>query len=123
MGAKKANGEILAFIDVDCEAEKNWLEEIEKSLNQNDAVIGKNCTLRCNTVIGNKELADGTNSSCPIIGDNVNIGPNSCIIGPIKIGNNVVIGAGSVVIKDVPDNCIVAGNPAKIIKKIKSDIE
>ena len=36
--------------------------------------------------------------------------------GGVKIGNNVIIGAGSVVVKDVPDNCVVAGNPAKIIK-------
>jgi acetyltransferase-like isoleucine patch superfamily enzyme len=38
------------------------------------------------------------------------------IIGDINIGNNVVVGAGAVVVKDVPDNCIVAGNPARIIK-------
>lgn len=52
----------------------------------------------------------------PIIGNNVSIGCHACIIGGITIGNNVTIGAGSVVVKDVPDNCIVAGNPAKIIK-------
>jgi serine O-acetyltransferase len=37
-------------------------------------------------------------------------------LGPVKIGNNVTIGAGAVVVKDIPDNCVVAGNPAKIIK-------
>jgi serine acetyltransferase len=52
----------------------------------------------------------------PIIGDNVSIGCHACIIGGIHIGNNVTIGAGSVVVKDVPDNAIVAGNPAKILK-------
>ena len=51
-----------------------------------------------------------------MIGDNVVIYPHSIIIGDIKIGNNVKIGAGSIVTKDVPDNCIVAGNPAQIIK-------
>ena len=39
------------------------------------------------------------------------------ILGPFRIGNNVIIGANAVVIKDVPDNCIVAGNPAKIVRK------
>lgn len=55
--------------------------------------------------------------TCPRgIGNNVSIGCNVCIIGSIRIGNNVKIGAGSVVIKDVPDNCVIAGNPAKVIK-------
>ena len=47
-----------------------------------------------------------------IIGDNVRIGSNATIL-PVKIGNNVVIGAGAVVTKDIPDNTIVKGNPAK----------
>ena len=42
---------------------------------------------------------------------------NSVVFGNIKIGNNVTIGAGSVVTKDIPDNCVVAGNPARIIKR------
>lgn len=50
------------------------------------------------------------------IGDNVELGANVTIIGKIHIGNNVTIGAGSVVVKDVPDNCVIAGNPAKVIK-------
>ena len=44
------------------------------------------------------------------------MGANVCIIGGGRIGDNVEIGTGSVVVKDVPDYCIVAGNPAKIIK-------
>ena len=46
------------------------------------------------------------------IGDNVRIGSNATIM-PVKIGNNVVIGAGAVVTKDIPDNIVVKGNPAK----------
>ena len=53
----------------------------------------------------------------PIIGDNVHISAGARILGPIKIGNNVIIGANAVVVKDVPDNCVVAGSPAKIIKE------
>ncbi len=51
-----------------------------------------------------------------VIGDNVSLGANVTVIGNVHIGNNVIVGAGSVVIKDVPDNCVVAGNPAKIIR-------
>lgn len=54
----------------------------------------------------------------PIIGDNVKCGANVTVLGGITIGNNVVIGAGSIVVKDVPDNVVVAGNPARIIKKL-----
>lgn len=53
------------------------------------------------------------------IGNNVFIGINSIILPNVKIGNNVVIGAGSIVNKDIPDNVVVAGIPAKIIKTIE----
>lgn len=50
------------------------------------------------------------------IGSRCFIGANSIVMPGVRIGNNCVVGAGSVVTKDVPDNCIVAGNPARIIK-------
>lgn len=53
-----------------------------------------------------------------IIGDNCFIGMNSVILKGTTIGNNVVVGAGSVVSGTIPDNCIIAGNPAKIIRRI-----
>lgn len=54
----------------------------------------------------------------PIIGNNVSLGANVTIIGGVHVGDNVVVGAGSVVVKDIPDNCVVAGNPARIIRRI-----
>lgn len=55
------------------------------------------------------------------IGDNVWIG-GSCVILPgVKIGNNVVIGAGSIVTKDIPDNVCAAGNPCRVIRKITGE--
>lgn len=53
----------------------------------------------------------------PIIGDNVSIYANAVVFGGIRIGNNVKIGAGAVVNKDVPDNCTVVGNPFRIIER------
>ena len=78
-----------------------------------DVILGKGCILYQNITIGKKYGSEGKS---PIIGNNVRIYANSCVIGDIKIGDNAVIGAGSVVIKDVPANAVVAGNPAKIIK-------
>ena len=47
----------------------------------------------------------------------MSLGANVTMIGPVHIGNNVTVAAGAVVVKDVPDNCMVAGVPAKIIKQ------
>ena len=52
------------------------------------------------------------------IGDNCWIGGNTCIMPGITIGKNVVIGAGSVVTKDLPDNVIAVGNPCRIVREI-----
>lgn len=78
--------------------------------------IGSNFSFRQCTTIGNKR--DGSNEDLPIIGNNVTVGANVCIIGSISIGDNVQIGAGSVVVKDIPSNSIAVGNPARVIKSI-----
>lgn len=80
------------------------------------AQIGMNCTIYQNVTIGTGKKNPITNLDVPIIGDNVTIFANAVIVGGITIGDNVTIGAGSVVLKDVPSNCTVAGNPARIIK-------
>lgn len=75
--------------------------------------IGRNCTFQPNVFVGQKD----SDENVPTIGDNVYFGPGAMVFGKVKIGNNVVIAPNSVVIKDVPDNCVVSGVPAKIIKQ------
>lgn len=54
------------------------------------------------------------------VGDGASIGSNATILCGLTIGEHAIVGAGSVVVKDVPDNTIVAGNPAKMLRKIDS---
>ncbi len=77
--------------------------------------IGKNCGLKQSTTIWAKLKKDGTMSRCPLIGNNVDIGANVCIIGEVEIGDNVVIGSGSVVTKSIPPDSVAVGNPARVI--------
>ena len=78
-------------------------------------MAGKNLELFQNVTIGsNRKERNGR--FMPIIGNNVSIGSGAVVVGPIKIGNNVSIGANSYVDKDVPDNAVAAGLPAKIIR-------
>ena len=76
--------------------------------------LGKNCTFRPGVVFG-KKLTEETGGAQ--VGDNVNFGVGAKIIGAVTIGNSVIVGANSVVTKDVPSNCIVAGAPARIIRQ------
>lgn len=74
------------------------------------ARIGKNCTMHQMSTIG---FGKG---GVPTIGDDVFIGMGAYILGKVKVGNNVRIGAGAIVVEDVPDNCTVVGPKAKIIQ-------
>jgi serine O-acetyltransferase len=64
----------------------------------------------------------GINGKTPIIGNNVTIGCHSAILGDIKIGDNVKIGAGTIVTKSIPDNCTVIGNRAIIVRQNGSKV-
>ena len=86
----------------------------------NNVWIGPNVGIYTpNHAFDSKERTHGYEKSLPIeIGDNVWIGGSVTIIGGVKIGQNSIIGAGSVVTKNIPDGVIAAGNPAKVIREI-----
>ena len=81
-------------------------------------IIGDNCTLHQNTTIGR---SFGLNGGTPIIGNNVVIFPGCQIVGKVRIGDNLIIGSGSVVIKNIPANFVVGGNPARVLSENSSD--
>lgn len=72
--------------------------------------IGDNFSCGQCTTIG------ATHKGKPTIGNNVKLGVSVTIIGNVRIGDNVTVGAGTVVTKDIPDNAVVVGNPARIIR-------
>lgn len=74
--------------------------------------IGENCWINQQVTIGYQNRGER-----PTIGDNVSITAGAKVIGKIKIGDNSVVGANAVVIKDVPPNCTVVGVPAYIVKR------
>lgn len=81
--------------------------------------IGNYCGANVGVVVGNNRSWDDR----PTIGDHVGLTMGCKVYGRIKIGNNVIVAPNSVVVKNVPDNCVVSGIPAKIIKKDGSKVE
>lgn len=77
------------------------------------SVIDERCITVSNATLGGKFRSE----EVPVIGDACSIATGAKILGGIKIGSNFVIGANAVVVSDVPDNCVVAGIPARIIKR------
>lgn len=75
------------------------------------AIIGENVTIMQNVTIGGRN-----GRGAPRIDNNVFIGSGACVLGDIIIGKNSMIGANAVVINDVPENAVVGGIPAKVLK-------
>jgi serine acetyltransferase len=92
-----------------------------------EIVIGARCKIGHYVFVmdnNQHDTADRTRTppSSPVtIEDNVWIGAHAIILPGVRIGRNSVVGAGSVVTRDVPPDCIVAGNPAKVVRTIPSD--
>ena len=79
------------------------------------ATIGENCSIAHNTTIG-RGFTEGR-EGYPTIGKNVWIGTGATIVGTIEIGDGATISAGCVIFKDIPSNCLAAGNPGRVLLK------
>lgn len=109
--------------------DNSYIGMFSRIATNNKIAIGKNVITGPNVFIANynheyrdinKPISDqGTSgdNNIVVIGDDCWIGTHVCIVGNIRIGKHCVIGANSVVTKDVPDYCVVVGTPARVIKK------
>jgi serine O-acetyltransferase len=106
--------QIVTGIELPCEVEvgRNFvIDHFGGVVVSGYARFGNDCRIRTGVVVG---LARVDDPCAPKIGDNVDIGAGAKLLGRITIGNNVVIGANAVVVRDVPDDSIAAGVPAVV---------
>lgn len=106
--------QIITGIELPCEAEvgRNLsIDHFGGIIVSGYTKFGDNCRIRNGVTIGLRRVEEW---SAPVIGNNVDIGAGAKLLGPIRIGDNVVIGANAVVLCDVPDNSIAVGVPATI---------
>ena len=103
--------QVVTGIELPCEAQigRNFvIDHFGGVIISGYARFGDNCRIRNGVVVGLQSVDE---PCAPVIGDNVDIGTGAKVLGRITIGNDVVIGANAVVIRDVPDNCMVVGVP------------
>jgi serine O-acetyltransferase len=106
--------QIITGVELPCEAEigKHFvIDHFGGIIISGYAKFGDNCRIRNGVVVGIRRIEERL---APVVGNNVDIGSGAKLLGPIIIGDNVVIGANAVVITDVPSNSIAVGVPAAI---------
>ena len=102
---------------------EEWLEERRKSLGGSDmgavlggrATVGKNCHIGAGAVLAG--VIEPPSATPVIVEDGVLVGANAVVLEGVHIGKNAVVAAGAVVTEDVPENAVVAGAPARVLKQ------
>lgn len=122
----RTRNSLTPLLNLYCRKQSNFTIDITTKLDGGILTGHPYCTILNAESIGDNFYVNHlvtvgeVNGKRPTIGKNVSIYTGAIVIGDIIIGDNVQIGAGAVVVKSVPDNCVVVGNPARIIKnKIK----
>jgi serine O-acetyltransferase len=111
----KVLSQILTGIELPCETtlgHRFRIDHFGGIIISGDAVFGDDCVVRNGVTVGLRHVHD---QRSPIIGSRVDIGAGAVLLGPIRIGDDVYIGANAVVITDVPSNSISVGVPARIL--------
>lgn len=85
------------------------------------AILGDNVTLYQGVTLGGTGKDSGKRH--PTVGDNVVIGAGAKVLGPFTVGSNSKVGAGAIVLKEVPENCTVVGNPGRVVKRGERRVE
>ncbi len=83
-----------------------------------EARLGTNCNLGAGVVIGSG--GRGSAAGSPVIGDRVFIGPGACVLGPVRVADDVAIGANAVVLADLPPQAVAVGSPARVVSFLGS---
>ncbi|MDE1175184.1 MAG: serine O-acetyltransferase [Edaphobacter sp.] len=115
--------EMLLGMELPCEAmigRRFVIEHIGGIVVSGDARFGDDCVIRNGVTVGLRNR--GVRGS-PHLGDRVDIGAGAKLLGPIRIGDDVAIGANAVVLTDVPSNSIAVGIPARIIQRKPKEVE
>lgn len=109
--------DVLLGIELPCETvlgHRFVIEHVGGIVISGDAVFGDDCVVRNGVTVG---LRYRGQRGSPRVGDRVDIGAGAKLLGPIRIGNDVAIGANAVVLCDVPDGCVAVGIPARILPR------
>ena len=80
-----------------------------------NVTVGKNVRFYQGVTVGSRKSTESRSAVYPVIGDNCVLYAGCAVLGNIRLGRGVVVGANSVVLEDVPDGCTVVGNPARIV--------
>jgi serine O-acetyltransferase len=116
----KTISEILTGIELPCEVvigRRFKIDHFGGIIISGDAIFGDDVLIRNGVTVGLRHTGV---RGAPVIGNRVDIGAGAKILGPITIGDDVVIGANAVVIEDVPNNSLAVGVPARIISRNRS---
>ena len=113
----KTVSQVLTGIDMPCEVtvgKRFRIDHFGGIIFSGDAVFGDDVVVRHGVTVGLKSIGD---PGSPVIGNRVDIGAGAKLLGRIRIGDDVIIGANAVVVRDVPANSIAVGIPARIIPR------